>query len=88
MSDEKPHMENTIQSLNKQCEEIGAQVHLAAAEVKVEYEVTKKKLEKMSDDYDPLKTAVKKSGGNLLSSLQRMGEEVRASLDQIGKSLK
>jgi hypothetical protein len=42
----------------------------------------------MSADYDPLKTTVKKSGGNLLSSLQRMGEEVRASLDQIGKSLK
>ena len=88
MSDEKPHLEKTIRSLNKQCEEIGAQVHLAAAEVKQKYEVAKKKLQKMSADYDPLKTTVKKSGGNLLSSLQRMGEEVRASLDQIGKSLK
>ena len=87
MSDEKSRIEETISALKQQRDELALQIHLGAAEAKEEFENAKEKLDKMTEDFEPLKDAVAESAGNVLSSLQLVGEEVLASFGRIRKSL-
>ena len=87
MSQDKSRLEEAISALKQQRDELVLKVHLGAADAKDEFAAATKKLDKMTEDYQPLKDAVAESTGNLLSSLQLVGEEVLASFDRIRKSL-
>ena len=87
MSQDKNRVEETISALKQQRDELALQIHLANMEAKEEFEQAKDKLDKMTEDFQPLKGAVEESAGNVLSSLQLVGEEVLASFARIRKSL-
>ena len=87
MSDAKTKIQETISALKQQCDELALQIHLGKAEAKEEFEIAKAKLDKMTEDYEPLKDAVEESAGNVLASLQLVGEEVLSSFERIRKSL-
>jgi hypothetical protein len=87
MSDVKTRIEETISALRQQCDELALQIHLGKAEAKEEFEAAKAKLAKMTEDYEPVKDAVEESAGNVLASLQLVGEEVLDSFHRIRKSL-
>lgn len=88
MSDTKDKIEATISALKQQRDELGVQIHLGAAEAKEEYDEAMQKLDKMSDDFTPVKDAAEESAENVLASLQLVGEELKTSFDRIKKSLK
>lgn len=88
MSDTKSQIEETINALEQQRDELALQIHLGATEAKEEFEKTKEKLEKLSNDFAPVKHATEESAENVLASLKLVGEEVLTSFDRIKKSLK
>lgn len=87
MSTSKTRIEEMIGKLKQQRDELALQIHLGAVEAKEEFESAKEKLEKMTEEYDPLKDAVEESAGNVFASLQLVGEELVNSFDRIRKSL-
>lgn len=87
MSDERTRLEDTIGALKQQCDELALQIHLGKAEAKEEFEIAKAKLDKMTEDYQPVKGAVEESANNVLASLQIVGEEVLNSFERIRKSM-
>jgi len=88
MSDTKSKIEETIGALKQQRDELGLHIHLGAAEAKEEYDEAMQKLDKMSNDFAPVKDAAEESVENVLASLRLVGEEVLSSFDRIKKSLK
>ena len=87
MSDERNPIEDTMKALRQQCDELALQIHLGKAEAKEEFEISKAKLDKMTEDYEPVKGAVEESASNVFASLQIVGEEVLNSFERIRKSL-
>ena len=87
MPPDKNRIDETITALKQQCDELALQIHLGKTEAKEEFENAKEKLEKLTADFEPLKDAVEESAGNVLTSLQLVGEEVLASFDRVRKSL-
>ena len=87
MTDERTRIQETIDALKRQRDELAVQIHLGKAEAKDEFEAAKAKLDKMTEDYEPLKDAVEESAGNVLASLKLVGEEVLGSFERIRKTL-
>ena len=87
MSQDKNQIDETIRALKQQCDELALQIHLGNMDAKEEFEKAKAKLDKMTEDFAPLKEAVEESAGNVLASLQLVGEEVLSSFDRVRKSL-
>ena len=87
MSDDKNLVEETISALKQQRDELALKIHLGTMEAKEEFDAATEKLDKMTEDYQPLKDAVAESAGNVLTSLQLVGEEVLATFDRIRKSM-
>ena len=88
MAHDKNRVEETISALKQQRDELALQIHLGNMEAKEEFERAKEKLDKMTEDFQPLKDAVEESAGNVFGSLQLVGEELLTSFDRIRKSLK
>ena len=87
MSQDKSTLTETISALKQQRDELALKIHLGKAEAKEEFENAKEKLDKLTKDFEPLKDAVEESAGNVLGSLQLVGEEVLSSFARIRKSL-
>jgi hypothetical protein len=88
MSQGKNQIEETISALKQQRDELALQIHLGNMDAKEEFEQAKQKLDRLTEDFLPLKDAVEESASNVLGSLQLVGEEVLTSFDRIRKSLK
>ena len=90
MSDERrdrSFLEETLSTLKQQRDEIALQIHLAGMEAKEEFDEAKTKLDKLSDEYEPLKEAVAESAENVWESLKLVAGEVGKSFERIRKSL-
>ena len=88
MSDQKNLIEETISTLKQQRDELALKIHLGAVEAKEEFDIAQSKLDKMAEEYEPVKDAVEESAGSVFSALQLVGEELMSSFDRIRKSLK
>ena len=88
MSDTKNKIEEIFNTLKQQRDELELQIHLGAAEAKEEFDEALQKLNKMSDEFEPVKDAAEESAENVFESLKLVGEEVKASFSRIKKSLK
>ena len=88
MSQDKNQIAETISMLKQQCDELALQIHLGNMEAKEEFTEAKAKLDKMTQEFEPLKEAVEESAGNVVASLQLVGEEVLSSFARVRKSLK
>lgn len=86
--DEKNQIEETISALKQQRDELALQIHLASMEAKEEYEKARGKLNKLSDDFEPVRDAVEESAGQVWEAMKLVGEEVLASFDRVRKSMK
>lgn len=87
MSHEKNQIEETISALKQQRDELALQIHLGSMEAKEEFDHAKEKLDKLTEDFEPLNDAVEESAGNVLSALGLVGEEVLNSFERIRNSL-
>jgi len=88
MTDIKNQIKETISTLQQQRDQLAVQIHLGAAEAKDEFNKAKDKLNKMNNDFAPVKDAAEESAENVYASLKLVGEEVLSSFDRIKKSLK
>lgn len=87
MSDQKNLVEETISTLRQQRDELALKIHLGAAEAKDEFASAQEKLDKMTEDYEPVKDALEESASQVFSALKLVGDEVMSSFDRIRKSL-
>ena len=87
MSEEKSLMNELISSLKRQRDELGLQIHLGKAEAKEEYEKARQKLDKLMDDYEPVKDAIGESTENVVESLKLVGQEILQSFRRVRDSL-
>ena len=87
MSEDRKLLGELISTLKQQRDELALKIHLGQAEAKDEWEKVTAKLEKLNEDYQPLKDAVSESAGNVFSSLKDVAHEVKDGFDRIRKSL-
>lgn len=76
-----------ISSLKQQRDELAVQMHLAKLEAKEEWERVTAKLDKLSDDFEPVRSAVGKSAGNVYEALKIVVGEIEEGFQRIRKSL-
>ena len=88
MSEEKNQIEETISALKQQRDELAVKIHLGSMEAQEEFEQAQAKLDKFTEEFEPLKDAVEESAGNVLSAFGLVGDELLSSVDRIRKSLK
>ncbi len=87
MTDDKSFLENVISGLKQQRDELALQIHLGKEEAVEEWDKVQAKLDKLSDDYEPLRNAVEESAGNVFESLKLVAGEVKDSFERIAKSI-
>ena len=87
MSEKRDMLGDLIESLKQQRDELGLQMHLGKAEAKEEWERVQEKLDKLSDDFEPIKDAVGQSTDGLLASLGLVADEIKESFRRIRKAL-
>jgi hypothetical protein len=86
MSDAKSLMNELVSSLKRQRDELALQMHLGKAEAKDEYDKARRKLDKLIDDYEPVKDAIGESTENVLESMKLVGEEILQSFRRVRDS--
>jgi len=87
MSQDREMLVELISSLKQQRDELALQIHLGNAEAKDEWDRIQAKLDKLSDDLQPLSEAVGESAEGLLTSLRLVADEVVESFQRIRKAL-
>ena len=87
MAENKKVLAESISSLKQQRDELALQIHLASVEAKGEWEQVRQKLDKLSDDFQPLTDAMGESAHGLLTSLGLVADEIKESFHRIRKAL-
>jgi hypothetical protein len=87
MSEKRDMLGEMIESLKQQRDELALQMHLGKAEAKEEWERVQERLDKLSDDFEPVKDAMGESAEGLLTSLSLVAEEIKESFRRIRKAL-
>lgn len=87
MSQDRDFLNETISSLKQQRDELALQMHLGKEELKDEWDKMQVKLDKLSDDFDPVKDAMEESASNLFESLKLVAGEIKESFDRIKSSI-
>ncbi|MFV2066252.1 MAG: hypothetical protein ACC645_04680 [Pirellulales bacterium] len=87
MSEKNDAVSELISSLKQQRDELALKIHLGAAEAKQEWEKVTAQLDKLTDDYRPVKDAMAESADNIFESLKLVADEVKSGFDRIRKSL-
>lgn len=95
MTDEQPIQPNEdrdfvselLSTLKQQKDELALKIHLGGMEAKEEFEKAKEKLDRVSNDFEPVKDAVAESAGNIFSSLKLVAGEVKDSFQRIRDSI-
>ena len=80
-------IQEIINQLKQQRDELALQIHLGANEVQEEFEQSKEKLDKMLQEYEPVKDAVDESAEKIFASLKTVSDEIVDSFHRIRKSL-
>lgn len=87
MSEKRDMLGELIESLKQQRDELALQMHLGKAEAKEEWDRVQEKLDKLSDDFEPIKDAMGESAEGLLTSLGLVADEIKESFHRIRKAL-
>ncbi|MDA0657474.1 MAG: hypothetical protein O3C60_01420 [Planctomycetota bacterium] len=83
----KDSMGEWISALKQQRDEIALQIHLAEMEARDEFDKAQQRLDRLADDYEPLKKAVAESADSIWESLKIVAGEVKSSFDRIRETL-
>ena len=87
MAHEKSALRELLTTLKQQRDELRVRMHLARAEVRDEWNEVQTKLDKLADDFEPLKDAVGDSADDMVAGLKNVGEEIKQTFDRIRRSL-
>ena len=84
---ERERMAELISGLKQQRDELALKIHLGKQEAKDEWEKVTAKLEKLTEEYAPLKDAVDETAGNVFAGFKLVVGEIEAGFQRIRKSL-
>ena len=87
MSQDRDLLNDMISSLKQQRDELALQMHLGKEELKDEWDKMQVKLDKLSDDFEPVKDAMEESASNVFESLKLVAGEIKESFDRIKDSI-
>ncbi|MCH9652366.1 MAG: hypothetical protein K0U86_04270 [Planctomycetes bacterium] len=80
-------LEELISALEQQRDELALKINLGKKEARDEWEQVTDRLDKLQDEYKPVKDAMKESAGNVTEALFNVGKEIQESFHRIRKSL-
>lgn len=84
---DRNRLDELIGALEQQRDELALKIHLGKQEAKDEWEKVTDRLDKLKDDYKPVKDAMKESAGGVFDSLLNVGKEIQEGFQRIRKSL-
>ena len=84
---DRNRLDELIGALEQQRDELALKIHLGKQEAKDEWEKVTDRLDKLKDDYKPVKDAMKESEGGVFDSLLNVGKEIQEGFQRIRKSL-
>ncbi len=88
MSEEnRQSLEELIVKLKQERDELALKMHLGKAELKDEWDTVQRKLDQLTDRFEPLNKAVAETSEDVWESLKLVGEEIKAGFHRIRKSL-
>lgn len=87
MSQDRDYVNEMISKLKQQRDELALQIHLGKEDLKDEWDNMQVKLDKLSDDFEPVKDAMEASAGNVFESLKLVAGEIKESFDRIKSAI-
>ena len=87
MSEQKNTLEQMLSELKQQRDELRLQMHLAGMEAKDEYERLSDKCDELSNQYEPLSSAVEETADNVFSALGLAAGELKVGFLRVKKAL-
>jgi uncharacterized coiled-coil DUF342 family protein len=76
-----------ISALEQQRDELALKINLGKKEARDEWGQVTDRLDKLQDEYKPVKDAMKESASNVTAALFNVGKEIQESFQRIRKSL-
>ncbi len=86
MSD-REELDKLIQRLKRERDELKVQSHLAQMEAQEELERLSKRIDELSSQYEPVRTAVEESTGNVLAAFRLAADEMLGGLKRVGQAI-
>jgi len=87
MTVKNEHLEKIIHELTQERDKLKLRLHLGKAELQDEWEALRVKLDRLNEDYAPLKRAVGETADGVWDSLTMVAGEIRDGFQRIRKSL-
>jgi len=80
-------LDELISALEQQRDELSLKIHLGKKEAQDEWKNVTDRLDKLKDEYKPVKDAMSESGKGLTDALLNVGKEIQEGFQRIRKSL-
>ena len=87
MQTDRTALEKLISALKQQRDELALKMHLGKAEAKAEWEKVEQKLQKLTEEYGPVKDIAGDTAEGVLAALRLAAQEVKTGLDRVKKLL-
>ena len=87
MSESRELLSDVIVKLKQQRDELALKIHLGKQDAKDEWEKVRAKLDRLTDDYEPVKDAASESAAKVFDSMKDVAAEIKSSFDRIRDSL-
>lgn len=87
MSEQHNALGELINKLKNERDELKLQMHLASMDAKDEYDRISRKVDALSDQYEPLKDAMEETAENVFSALGLAADELKAGYERVRKAV-
>ena len=87
MSETRDALDEVICKLKQERDELKLKVHLASMDGKDDYDRISRKVDQLTDQYDPVKDAVEETAENVFSALGLVADELKAGFQRVRKSI-
>jgi chromosome segregation ATPase len=87
MAELRERLDEVIKKLKQERDEIKLQIHLANMEGKDEYDRISRKVDQLTDQYEPVKDAVEDTAENIYSALGLVADELKFGFKRVRKAI-
>ncbi|TWT47985.1 hypothetical protein KOR42_40690 [Thalassoglobus neptunius] len=87
MADKNEQLDELINTLKQHRDELKVKLHLAQMDARQEYDRISNNIDELNKQYEPVRSAAKESGENVLSALMLAAEEMKNGLVRVGNAI-
>ena len=87
MSSQNKAVAELIRGIRHERDELKVQMHLAKKEPQDQWQQLSDRFERLNEDYEPLKDALKETSEDVWDSLKLVGDELKEGFRRVRKSL-